>query len=117
MCGRQRTCGALFLQTESDDRSGNCRGLAWIGAVEAGPLRRATSCDPTGTPLATFTRITASNGFNSPEFETESRKSNSSKEFCWQTYSTAACVPIVVAPARIRTECAGFNPRFSAMME
>jgi len=30
---------------------------------------------------------------------------------------TAACVPIVVAPARIRTECAGFNPRFSAMTE
>src|SRR5207247_1950692 len=32
-------------------------------------------------------------------------------------FTTAACVPIVVSPARIRTECAGFNPRFSAMTE
>jgi len=37
--------------------------------------------------------------FSSPEFDTESRNSNCSRESCWQTYSTAACVPMVVAPA------------------
>jgi len=62
--------------------------------------------------LGDFQESTPSNGFSSPEFETESRKSSSSKEFCWQTFprqlGRAMC-----GACQNQDECAGFNPRLA----
>ncbi len=73
--------------------------------------------DSTGTPLVTFTRNTASNGFISPVCETFRRPNKSFNEFSLHTNSTAAWVPRVVVPARIITHWLGLNPRTSAMTE
>ena len=80
-------------------------------------LRRLTSSIATGTPRVTFTRTTASNGFKSPGFETPSLCSRSCNDDGLQIYSTAACVPIVVVPARIITDCDGFPSRTRATTE
>src|SRR5437667_4780896 len=83
--------------------------------VHCGGLRNATSSLPTGTPRTTFTRSTASKGFISPFSETLSLSSSCSRESSRDTYSAAACVPMVVVPARISTDRAGFNPGTNPM--
>src|SRR5947199_374624 len=60
--------------------------------------------DSTGTPLVTFTRNTASNGFISPVCETFRRPNKSFNEFSLHTNSTAAWVPRVVVPGIVQRE-------------
>src|SRR5436190_23504296 len=80
-------------------------------------FRTATILVSTGTPRATLTRSTASNGVSSLAFETPSARSKSATESCLHTYSTAASVPKVVVPARIMIERAGTTPGSSAITE
>src|SRR5581483_187205 len=72
--------------------------------------RAATSSVSVGTPRATFTRSSASNGFRSPGFAIPSRDNNNLRVSRRVTNSTAAWVPKVVVPASMRTDRVGFNP-------
>src|SRR6266403_674290 len=75
-------------------------------------VRTATRPVSTGTPRATFTRSTASNGFRSPPARTFKRESNCSTESSRQTNSTAACVPMVVVPANIHGRLRRIEPGY-----
>ena len=73
-------------------------------------VAQATISDSTGTPRATFIATLLRTASARSSLRHATRVSNWYSESSWQTYSTAACVPMVEVPAKIKTEFDGSSP-------